>query len=116
MHALVAPDFFRRAFDQHHALHEHGDAPREAEHEIHVVLDDEDGDLRRQLAEIAQNELALVRGHAGGGLVEQQHLGLQAERDRDLDQALLAVGQIGDARRRVVREAEGGEVRHRFVA
>ena len=35
-----------------------------------------------------------VRGHAGGRLVEQQHLRLEAERDGDLDQALPAVGQV----------------------
>ena len=40
-----------RAFDQHLALHQHGDAPREAEHEVHVVLDDQDGDVGRQLFE-----------------------------------------------------------------
>src|SRR5687768_8003902 len=47
VHALVARDLFGRALGQHDPLHEHGDAPREAEHELHVVLDDQDGDVRR---------------------------------------------------------------------
>ncbi len=37
--------------------------------------------------------MALALGHAGGGLVEQQHARLGGDRDRDLEQALLAVGQ-----------------------
>ena len=53
-----------------------------------------------------QDHFRLVRGHARRRLVEQQHLRPQPERDRDLHQALLAVGQVGDARRGVVGEAE----------
>src|SRR5882672_2559640 len=77
VHALVAPDFIGRALDQHLALDEHGDAPREAEHQVHVVLDDE---------------------------------------DRDLDEALLAVGQVEDALLRVVGESQRREQRHALVA
>ena len=33
-------------------------------------------------------------GHAGGRLVEQQHARLAGDRERDLQQALLAVGQV----------------------
>src|SRR3954465_11137957 len=50
-HARVAGDILRRGFDQNLALHEHGDAAREAEHEVHVVLDDQDGDVGRQRGE-----------------------------------------------------------------
>ena len=62
-----------------------------------------------QLLQRLQDSLALRRGHARRGLVEQQHLGLEPERDGDLHQALLAVGQVGDAHRGVVGEAERGE-------
>src|SRR2546430_7144867 len=44
VHALVARNLLGRPFDQHLALHQDGDALREAEHEVHVVLDDEDCD------------------------------------------------------------------------
>ncbi len=37
---------------------------------------------------------ALAGGHAGGRLVEQQHARARRERQRDLDQALLAVGEV----------------------
>ena len=39
--------------------------------------------------------MALGARHAGRGLVEQQHLGPEAERDGQLDQPLAAVGQLG---------------------
>ena len=41
-----------------------------------------------------EDDVAFGRGHAGRRLVEQQHLGLERERDGDLDQALAAVGQL----------------------
>src|SRR4051812_15716617 len=44
VHAAVLGDLLRRALDQDLALHQHRDAFGEAEHEVHVVLDDEDGD------------------------------------------------------------------------
>src|SRR6266536_2755175 len=43
-HAGMLGDLPGRALAQDLALHEHGDALGEAEHEVHVVLDDENGD------------------------------------------------------------------------
>ena len=56
------------------------------------------------------------RRHARGGLVEEQHVGFQSERDRDLHQALLAVGQVEDANARVLGEPERGEQLHALCA
>src|SRR5712691_5632373 len=109
MHAPVLGDFFRRPLDQHFALHQDGDALREAEHEIHVVLDDEDRDVLGQIVQHLQDAMRFQRWHARGGLVEEQHAGFQAERDRDFDQALLAVGQVEDANSRVFGETERRE-------
>src|SRR5215831_13510403 len=92
VHALVLADLLGRALDQHLALNEHGDAPREAEHQVHVVLDDEDRDVARQPVEHLEDAVGLERGHARRRLVEEQHARLEPERDRDLHQALLAVG------------------------
>ena len=50
--------------------------------------------------------MALRRRHAGGGLVEQQHLRLQRQRDRDLDQPLAAVGQFAHQLERVLGEPQ----------
>jgi hypothetical protein len=41
--------------------------------------------------------------------------GLEAERDRKLDQALTPIRQFGDAMRGVVRKLEGLQQRHRLV-
>ena len=96
-HVGVGANLLRRAFGEDRAAHQHGDALGEAEHEVHVVLDDEHGDVLRQRVDGVEDDVALGARHAGGRLVEQQHLGLQAERDRDLDQALAAIGQLRDA-------------------
>src|SRR5438876_10034830 len=47
-HAPVGGDLVGPAFDQHLPLDQHGDALREAEHEVHVVLDDQDRDVAGQ--------------------------------------------------------------------
>ena len=52
-HFRIGGDRVRRAFGQHAALVEHGDALRDAEHDIHVVLDEQDAH-------------ALLAGAAGG--------------------------------------------------
>ena len=53
-------------------------------------------------------------GHAGRRLVEQQDLGLQAERDGQLDQALAPVRQLGDPSARVGGQLERLEQMHRL--
>src|SRR5882672_11206082 len=47
--ARIPGDLLRRAFRQHLATDEYGDAFGEAEHEIHVVLDEQHGHIPRQL-------------------------------------------------------------------
>ena len=61
--------------------------------------------MSRERLEIDREQLgALVARHAGGRLVEQQHLRPGRERERDLEQALAAVGKLarrrGSSRRR----------------
>src|SRR5215813_894209 len=90
--ALVLADLLGRALDQHLALDEHGDALREAEHQVHIVLDDEDRDVARQPVEHLEDAVGLERGNTSGRLVEEQHARPEAQRDRDLHQSLLAVG------------------------
>ena len=59
--------------------------------------------------------MALGARHAGRRLVEQQHLGLQAERDGKLDQPLAAVGQFRNGLVRDVGELEPRQKLHRLV-
>src|SRR5437773_3211572 len=80
----VGPDLPGTPGGEHGAAHQHRDPLREAEHEIHVVIDDEHGDLPREPLDGVEDDVALRAGHAGGGLVEQQHPGLEPEGDGDL--------------------------------
>src|SRR5258708_4230566 len=105
-HTLVGADFLRRSLHQHRARREHRDAPGETEHEVHVVLDDQDRDVPRHRIEHLQDAVGLRGRHAGRRLVEQQHARAQAEGDRDLHQALPAVGQLTDAPPGLVAEPE----------
>ena len=68
------------------------------EHEVHVVLDEQHRDVLRQVVDRGEQLGALVARHAGGRLVEQQHLGLGRERERDFEQPLLAVGELAGLR------------------
>ncbi len=61
--------------------------------QIHVVLDQKHRDVARQTGDCGQDIVALAFGNAGGRLVEQKHARLARDRDRDLEQALLAVSQ-----------------------
>jgi len=67
-------DLGRRAFGVDGATDHHDDVAGKAEHDMHVVFDEQ----QRQVARQARNRLeyvgALVLRHAGGWLVEQQNL------------------------------------------
>ena len=76
----------------------------EGEHEVHVVLDQQDRDVRRQRGEGGENIAPLLLGHARGGLVEQQYARAGGQRERDLEQTLLAIGKL--ARRLVAARLE----------
>src|SRR5882672_9351143 len=115
VYAFVLADLIGRALDEHFALHQHGDALRKSEHEIHVVLDDEDRDLPGQLVEHLQDTVRFQRRHARGRFIEEQHPRLQAQGDRDLDQALLAVGQVENALSGISGEPESREQLQAFV-
>ena len=68
------------------------------------MLDQQDRDFGGQGGESGQNIAPLFLGHAGGGLVEQQHARTRGERESDLEQALLAIRER--ARRLVHRILE----------
>jgi hypothetical protein len=75
---------------------QHGDAVRDRHHHAHVVLDDDERDRGRETPQELRGLARLLRRHAGGGLVEQQELGLRGERHGDLDEAPIAVGHRAD--------------------
>ena len=81
LHALVVADLVRRAGHEDLALVHHGDAMRETEHTIDVVLDDQHGDVGGDVLDQVGHALALRRRQSGERLIEQQDLRLAAERN-----------------------------------
>src|SRR5262249_37847878 len=102
-HALVVGDLLGRAGGENRPLRHHRDVARDAEHHLHVVLDDDDVDRAGELADLLYGALGLGRRHAASRLVEQQELRLGDERHADLEQRDVAVGEraggaFGEAR------------------
>ena len=91
-----ATDLLRRALGDLLAVVEDGDAVADAHDHLHVVLDEQDGQaqLGPQLVDERHHLGRLARVHPGGRLVEQQELGLAAERAGDLEPTLVAVRQV----------------------
>ena len=81
------------------------------------MLDEQDRDVGRQGVDGLEDLLPLAFGNAGDRLVEQQHARPAGERQRDLEQAALAVGErmdrlvhdLGEAKARQQRLALGGD-------
>ena len=59
------------------------------------MLDEHHRDLLGlpELPDLVDHAPALFGAHAGGGLVEQQHLGIEHQRQRDIEQLLVAMRQ-----------------------
>ncbi len=70
------------------------------------MFDDQHGNVGRQPLDGLDDGAGFRRRHAGRRLVEQQHLGREAERHSDLDQALAAVGELLHRAKRFVVQAE----------
>jgi hypothetical protein len=94
LHLVVGAHGLRRVAGDHAAVDHHRDAVGDAEHRVHVVLDQQDRVAGLQLAAaVRQHALGLLGAHAGQRLVEQQHLGLGGQAHGDLELAPLAVRQ-----------------------
>ena len=78
------------------AVVEHRDPLGDAHDELHVVLDEQDGELQvvAHLADEADELQRFLRVHPRGGLVEEQELGLRRERTGDLEAPLIAVREV----------------------
>ena len=66
-------------------------------------------------ADHVEDDMALRRRHAGGGLVEQQQLRPLRQGDRDLDQTLAAIGQFAHLLQGVVGESQRFQMIERLV-
>src|SRR5690349_25071218 len=105
LHGLVLADGRGRAFGEDLAVVEAGDVIDEPERELHVVLDQDERQLARQRADQLGHGRALGGREAGGGLVEEQQARAPGERERELELALLAVGERAREPRARPREA-----------
>ncbi|ORE91538.1 membrane associated protein [Stappia sp. 22II-S9-Z10] len=111
-HRFVLHDLVGRALGQNRALGHHDDRVAETADEVHVVLDDAEGVAALGLK--ALDDLA-DRGekravHACADFVEEDDLGVHHHRAAELQELLLAAGEVF---RPLVREVgEGEEVEH----
>ncbi|MNL19168.1 hypothetical protein D3C87_1403550 [compost metagenome] len=67
---------------------------REAEHQVHVVLDQQDGQILGQAPDGFHDAAALTLWHACARFIEEQHLGPHRECKGDLRKPLLAQCQL----------------------
>ena len=94
LHGRVALDLVRRAFDQHAAFLQHGDALDQFEQRVHVMIDDDHGAALADRLQQLDRLDAFARAHAGERLVEQQKAGRGRQRQADFQPPLLAVGEL----------------------
>src|SRR5215468_5121869 len=103
-HARVGRDFPRRALYQDAAAHHDDDAMRKTKYDIHVMLDEQHGDVAGEIGDDGEQLGALALRHARRGLIQQQYLRPSGECQRYLQQPLLAIGEL--ARRAIAARSE----------
>ncbi len=114
-HVGVGLDRARRALGDLGAEIEHHDAVGEIHHKAHVVLDQQHRHAAvAQLAQQRREPLLLQMAQARGGLVEQQQQRIDAQRARDLDDALLAERQAARQLVDLVAEADALDLARGF--
>src|SRR5450755_1703886 len=93
LHAAIARDFVVGALREQGSIHHHRNPRRKAEHEIHVVLDEEDRDIGGKRRERVEDFARLSGGHAGHGLIQEKNARTSRDGDGDLEEPALSVGQ-----------------------
>jgi glutathione S-transferase len=95
LHAAVGAQFREASLGKRAALHQHHDVVAELGHQPHVVLDDQEGDAARlEREDVGDQPSRQRRVDAGGGLVEQNQLGLSHQRPAKLQKLLLAAREV----------------------
>src|SRR6266542_4253569 len=112
----VSTDRRRRALGDLLAVVQHHDALGDVHHDLHVVLDEEDGLAPPVQSTDVLHHLPDHGGvHGGGGLVEQEQIGVGHERRREGEQLALAVREVSRGHGRVGGEADQLQERARPV-
>ena len=88
-------NFIRSAFGDFLSVVEHSNALADAHDDLHVVLNEKNGEAKFFLRESDKlHELDFFRRiHSGGGFIEQKKLWPGGERAHDLETSLVAVRQ-----------------------
>ncbi len=90
----IARYLIRRAFAKDRSGDQDRDPFGKPKYELHVVLDEQDGNVIGERFDGLHDLIALRGRHARRRLVKQQHGGLSRKRKRDLQQALPPVGKL----------------------
>ena len=98
-------DLLRRAGFQNFAEVQNRNLRGDVEHHVHVVLDQEDREIRIELHQELGHLGRFARRQAGGRLVEQKNLRIAGEPQNNLELALLAVRKIANFDVLAVEEA-----------
>ena len=91
LHLRVVLDLVGRTVREDTSVVEHGDAIDDAKGNVEIVLDQDEADVGRQVAEQRHQLGALAGRQAGGRLVEEDEARRAGQRHADLKLALLAV-------------------------
>ena len=105
-HAFVIGDLLRAAGCEDGALRHHRDVVGDLENDLHVVLDNDDVDHPRELADFADRALGFSRAHPAGRLVEQKEPRPRDQRHADLEQRDVTVGQRAGLPLRELRQPD----------
>src|SRR6266508_5211135 len=90
-HPVVGAHLVVRALDQDLAALQDRDPVGQPGDDAHVVLDQDDGAAGADPAYELDGAVDVLDAHPGGRLVEQQHLRVECERERQLERTFLAV-------------------------
>ena len=112
----IGPDFLRRAVGDFHAVVEHDQVLADAHDELHVVFDEDDGDVAFEdgVDEVDEG-LGFAGVHARGRFVEKQELGARGQGAGDLQAALVAVGKARGAGERGIAKPHEIQALHGVV-
>ena len=99
VHVWVVADLIGCAARHHrHRRPSRRRARPRSKRDVHVVLDEQQGECRRQRSEQFDEPLALTPRQAGCRFVEQHDLRIGRDRHADLELTALTVRQVGDLR------------------
>src|ERR1700732_2723733 len=89
--ALIVGDGRRTAAGQDRPLGQNGDVVGDPEHDIHVVLDNDDIDGARQVADFCDRAAGLRWAHAAGWLIEEKQARLGNQGHPNLEHGHIAI-------------------------